>query len=212
MLYHYPPDNLAQQFQYLIDHGYTSIDPDQVAAAVNGTGTLPAKPVMLTFDDGYSNQMAAFHLLKQFNLKATFYIINGGAESKWCIGAGRRYHDPLQPMSGCGDSYLNWNEVRQLDRSGLVTIGGHTLDHENLASLSAAQQQREIVDSKIQTEQELGHPIDAFAYPYGDFNAITIQIVAQAGYTTAVTTMPGEYQKPNEPFTLVRIRDTLSLP
>ena len=67
--------------------------------------------------------------------------------------------------------------MRELDRSGLITIGGHTLDHLNLASLPPDQQRHEIIDSKHQIEQEIGHPIHDFAYPYGNYNASAIAVV-----------------------------------
>lgn len=211
VLYHYTPPDLAQQLQYLVNHGYTTVSMDQVASAIDG-GPLPAKPVAITFDDGYENQMQAFALLEQYHMKATFYIINGGAESLWCIGAGRQYNLPIQPKGGCGDQYLNWNQVRELDKSGLITIGGHTIDHENLASLTPAQQQFEIDASKTGIESEIGHTIYDFAYPYGAYNAATIQLVAAAGYRTAVTTQPDNDQNPGEPYILNRIRDTEILP
>ena len=212
LIYHYPPPNLEQQLQYLIGHGYTDVDLDQVAAAMSGGAALPAKPVVLTFDDGFENQLSAFSLLKKYNMKATFYIINGGPASNWCIGAGRQFGLPSQPASGCGDAYLSWDQVRMLDASGLVTIGGHTLDHPNLPTLSEADQRHEIIDSKTAIEAEIGHPIRHFAYPYGDFNGTTIQIVRDAGYVTAVTTIGGTYQDPGSQYTLHRVRDATVLP
>jgi peptidoglycan/xylan/chitin deacetylase (PgdA/CDA1 family) len=211
VLYHYTPPDFAQQLQYLVDNGYTTVSMAQVAAAIDG-GPLPAKPVAITFDDGYENQMQAFALLEQYHMKATFYIINGGAESLWCIGAGRQYNLPIQPKGGCGDQYLTWDQVRQLDTSGLITIGGHTIDHENLATLTPAQQQFEIDASKTGIESEIGHTIYDFAYPYGAYNDATIQLVASAGYRTAVTTQPNNDQNPGEPYILNRIRDTEILP
>jgi peptidoglycan/xylan/chitin deacetylase (PgdA/CDA1 family) len=211
VLYHYTPPNFDQQLSYLEGHHYTVIDMDQALAGMHG-GPLPAKPVVLTFDDGFADQMRAFEMLKQHNMRATFYIIDGGAESRWCIGAGRRYGDPSQPPGGCGDAYLTWDQVRQLDRSGLITIGGHTVNHRNLATLSAADQQFEIAQGKTMLEQELGHGVRHFAYPYGTYNATSIAIAQAAGYATAVTTQPGNEQPAGSEFTLRRIRDTLSLP
>ena len=211
VFYHYTPPDFAEQLEYLVQHNYTTITMKQALAGLNG-GWLPAKPVVITFDDGYENQMQAFDILKQFNMKATFYIINGGQESDWCIGAGRQYHLPSQPPGGCGDGYLTWDQIRQLDKSGLIDIGGHTVDHENLASLSPSEQQFEIDASKTGIEKEIGHPIYDFAYPYGAYDETTIQLVQAAGYDTAVTTLPSNYQIPGEPFTLRRIRDTETLP
>jgi peptidoglycan/xylan/chitin deacetylase (PgdA/CDA1 family) len=211
LLYHYTPMNFDEQLTYLEQHGYTVVDLDAMLAGLYG-GPLPPKPAVITFDDGFENQMQAFAILKKHHMKATFYIINGGAQSRWCIGAGRRYGDPLQPKAGCGDAYLTWDQVRELDGSGLITIGAHTLDHENLAGLTPAEQRTEIFDSKAGLEQELGHPVRHFAYPYGAYNPTTIQLVREAGFATAVTTLPSSYQAPGLEFTLRRVRDTLTLP
>ena len=212
LIYHYPPADLAAQLDYLETHHYTVVGLDSVVAGLHNPASLPAKPVVLTFDDGFANQMSAFQLLKAHNMKATFYIINGGEASHWCIGAGRRYGDPSQPPSGCGDAYLTWDQVRELDASGLITIGGHTLDHPQLTTLSTDEQRHEIVDSKAGIEAEIGHPIYDFAYPYGNYNATTVSLVAAAGYRSAVTTLPGDYQAPGSQYTLERIRTTIGLP
>lgn len=212
ILYHYTPGNFAAQLEHLRTRNYNVVDLDQVAAAMSGGTPLPNKPVVLTFDDGFANQLAAFDILRRYNMKATFYIITGGEASRWCIGAGRRNGDPLQPPNGCGDSYLNWDQVKMLDRSGLITIGAHTVDHQSLAADSPQQQRFEIIQSKAQLEAQLGHQVRHFCYPYGTYNQTTIDIVREAGFTTATTTLPGTVQPPGSLFTLRRIRDTLSLP
>lgn len=212
LLYHYAPADFAAQLEHLRTHSYNVVDLDQVAAAMSGGTPLPDKPVVITFDDGFANQLQAFETLRQYNMKATYFIITGGAASQWCIGAGRRNRDPLQPAGGCGDSYLNWDQVRMLDRSGLITIGAHTVDHQNLASDSPGQQQFEIAQSKSQLEAQLGHAVNHFCYPYGSYDQTTVDLVRQAGFITATTTLPGTIQPPGSLFTLRRIRDTLSLP
>ncbi|HVQ44148.1 MAG TPA: polysaccharide deacetylase family protein [Candidatus Saccharimonadia bacterium] len=211
LLYHYPPANFEQQLEHLEQYGYTVIDLDQALAGLRGEA-LPPKPVVITFDDGFAAQTAAVDTLKRHHMKATFYIITGGAQSKWCIGAGRRYGDALQPRGGCGDAYLTWDQIRELDRGGLITIGGHTVNHRNLAALPAAEQQLEIADGKQQLEAQLGHAVKHFAYPYGTYNDTSIQIARAAGYLTAVTTQAGLMQPPGSNFTLRRERDALVLP
>jgi peptidoglycan/xylan/chitin deacetylase (PgdA/CDA1 family) len=196
---------------YLEQHGYTTVNLDQVLGGLRGE-PLPPKPVVITFDDGYSPQWAAAVILARHNMKATFYIINGGEGSRWCIGASRRYGDPLQPPGGCGDAYLNWDEIRQLDHNPLFTIGGHTVDHLNLATISDDQQRFEITAGKLDIEAQLGHPINHLAYPYGAFNGASIQLAREAGYLTAVTTMPGIVQPPGSAYTLRRERDAMVLP
>ena len=107
-----------------------------MAAEMSGGTSRPAKPVSLTFDDGFANQLEASKLLRRYHVKATFYIITAVEASRWCIGAGRRNRDPLQPPSGCGDSYLSSAEVKMLDRIGLCTSVAHTVPHQNLPAAS----------------------------------------------------------------------------
>lgn len=212
LVYHQTPADFGSQLGVLEQKGYHTITMAQLAAALHSQSSLPPKPVIITFDDGFANQMTAFGMLQQHHMVATYYIIDGGPGSRWCIGANRRYNDPAQPPGGCGDAYLNWNQVRQLDRSGIITIGSHTIDHPDLATESPAQQQYEIAQGKQQLEAQLGHKVYDFAYPYGSFNATTLAIVQQAGFATAVTTTPGTDQSLSTIYTLRRVRDPRQLP
>lgn len=211
LLYHYPPSDFEAQLVHLEQRGYTVIDLDQASAGLSGA-PLPAKPVVITFDDGFAAQRSAVDALIRHRMKATFYIIDGGPSSAWCIGAGRRYGDPLQPPGGCGDSYYNWDQVRELDRTGLITIGAHTINHRNLAMLSPAEQEYEIKEGKRVLEREICHPVRHFAYPYGAYDATSVQLVRAAGYLTAVTVMPGTFQPAGSRFELRRVRTTFDLP
>jgi peptidoglycan/xylan/chitin deacetylase (PgdA/CDA1 family) len=212
LMYHNTPANFDAQLSAIEQKGYHTVTMQQVGAALRGEGGLPTKPVAITFDDGFANQIDAFHLLQSHHMVATYYIISGGERSKWCIGASRRYGDPLQPAGGCGDIYLSWGQVSELDHSGTIEIGGHTVDHENLASDTVDAQRFEIFTNKRDIEQHLGHPIQSFAYPYGAFNGAAIQLTRDAGYTTAVTTLPGISQSLNGIYTLHRIREVSQLP
>ncbi len=205
LIYHQTPADFENQLLYLRAHGYTTTTLQVLTSALHGGAGLPPKPVIITFDDGFSNQFNAFHLLQKYNMKATFFIINGGAMSNWCIGANRHAGLP------CGDAYFNWDEIRMLDQSGLINIGGHTIDHPNLPTLSVDQQRQEIIDGKAEIEQQLGHPILDFAYPYGSFDANTVQLVKDAGYESAVSTIPGTQQGAGNLYSLYRIRDPYTL-
>ncbi len=212
LLYHKTPADFETQLTTLLAKNYTVVSLDQVAAALAGRATLPSKPVAITFDDGFADQLQAADLLAKYRLPATFYIITGGAASNWCIGAGRRYNDPAQPPQGCGDAYLSWDQIRDLDRGSLITIGGHTVDHFDLTGLSSDDLAFQISEGKHQIEAQLGHPIYHFAYPYGAYNDAAINAVRSAGYATAVTTQPGTWQSGTAPYSLLRLRDPYELP
>jgi peptidoglycan/xylan/chitin deacetylase (PgdA/CDA1 family) len=205
LLYHKTPGNFAAQLDALVAKGYTTISMAQLENYFDGLGQLPAKPVVITFDDGFSDQSAALSLLLQKNMKATFYIVVGGEKSGWCVGAMRR-------PQNCGDSYLDWAQIREMTKSGLIEIGAHTINHANLAGLSPADQTREIVDSKTIIEKELGVKITTFAYPYGRYSQATIDIALKAGFKSAVTTVSGLSQSSANRLTLTRVRDALLLP
>jgi peptidoglycan/xylan/chitin deacetylase (PgdA/CDA1 family) len=205
VLYHQPPTDFVTQMDILQQRGYTTITLDQLAAALIGKGTLPSKPVVITFDDGLASQLPAAGFLAIHHMKATFFIIDGGAASDYCIGANRH-------PGPCGNAYLTWSQIKQLDRNPLFTIASHTVDHLDLAQQTPAVQEYQIISGKQQLEQELGHRVDDFAYPYGDFNATTLSLVHQAGFIAAVTTTPGTTQTANSLLTLSRIRATYNLP
>lgn len=206
LIYHKTPADFSAQLDWLDSHHYTTISMAQLAAHLRNGAALPAKPVVLSFDDGFADQMAAFAMLQAHRMRATFYVIIGGQASQYCIGIERHPDHP------CGDSYLNWDQVTMLDRSGLIEIGAHTVDHLNLASLSAQDAQFQIINSKQVLQQHLGHPVTTFAYPYGSFTAETINAVRAAGFASAVTTIEGTSQSTATLFSLHRSRTALELP
>ncbi len=208
MLYHDMPTDFEAQLQYLQSHHYTTVTMAAVYAALTSGAALPSKPAVITFDDGLSDQMNAFALLEKYQMKATFYIITGGEASKWCIGADRRYDQGYS----CGDQYLNWDQIRQLDASGLIEIGAHTVDHLDLAKQSELVQRFQIEQSKATIESHLGHSVSSFAYPYGSYTQVTVGLVAKAGFSTAATTRASSTQSGSAILEVPRLRSTLKLP
>jgi glycosyltransferase involved in cell wall biosynthesis/peptidoglycan/xylan/chitin deacetylase (PgdA/CDA1 family) len=89
----------------------------------------------------------------------------------------------------CQSTLLNWDDVREMDKYG-TTIGAHSVNHTCLRDVGEAQCSLEIYQSKRRLEEELGHSINYFAYPYGaphDYTRTTIKIVAEAGFRNAFT-------------------------
>ncbi|MSR68530.1 polysaccharide deacetylase family protein [Candidatus Saccharibacteria bacterium] len=204
LLYHKTPANFDFQMKHLVDTGYTPVFMQEVYMILTGKVAGPAKPVAITFDDGFSDQLKATEVLKKYNFKSTFYVLIGGELSTWCIGAGRT-------ATTCGDSYLNWEQLKSLQGSGLIEIGSHSVDHFQLAGLSETAQRFQIFESKRILEQNLGVAVLSFCYPYGNYNAITERLAKEAGYNNATTVAGSEYQNPSLLFRLNRIRDTKDL-
>ena len=205
LIYHKTPDNFEEQLTVLKDRGYTTITMSELNDIIRGKITGPPKPVAITFDDGFSDQLKAFDLLKKYNMKATFYIIIGGDLSNWCIGAERKNFS-------CGDSYMSWQEITNIQKSGLIEIGSHTFNHLSLPSQTSAVQRDEIIRSKKILEDKLGIKINSFAYPYGKLDESLINMVKEAGYTNATGTVENSIMSLELIYNLPRLRSTLKLP
>jgi len=102
--------------------------------------------------------------------------------------------DCLRAITTCPGAprlLMNWDEVLEMHRSGLVDFGSHTVNHEILDQIPLDKAREEIVCSRDEIEAFLGVPVTLFAYPNGNFNAPLLNVVKEIGYTGAVTTKSG---------------------
>jgi peptidoglycan/xylan/chitin deacetylase (PgdA/CDA1 family) len=100
----------------------------------------------------------------------------------------------FSPASLCRDMIMDWNELRELAKDPLVTIGAHTCSHYALAKLGADEARREIATSIARIEAELGRLCRHFSYPYGDEGSAgerEFALARELGMATAVTTRKG---------------------
>ncbi len=180
------PEHFKAQMDEIMRLGYHTITPDDLADAVNGTRKLPTKPVLLTFDDGYRDQYTdAFPILKEDHLKATFFIVSA-------------YH--VNPTNLTNDM------IREVDASGFITIAAHTKHHVGLVDLKPDKRKDEIFGSKKELEDVLGHPVTAFAYPYGNFNDEVKALVRDAGFRISFSTLLGSIHTSSSILEVRRIR------
>ena len=163
------PEELERHFQALQEGGYTPISMDTMVNHLRTGSQLPEKPVLLTFDDNYIGQYKyAFPLLQKYNYPAvwsvhTRFVGTGGQKPK-----------------------ATWNQLREMHKSGLVTIASHTVNHLNLKDLSDEQIEKEVTESKKVIEKELGEKISYFTYPEGDFTDVAREQLKKAGYKAAL--------------------------
>jgi len=103
---------------------------------------------------------------------------------------------------------LDWDQIREMRNSGLVSFGAHTVSHPILSRCNQATQQKELFESKSRIEAELGEPCFLFAYPNGkksDYSTDTIEILKHNRYASAVTVELGYNTLANlDPFQLKR--------
>lgn len=148
------PQNLEKHLAYLVHNGYRTISLKDLISYVDKKAALPAKPVMITFDDGYVNNLElAYPLLKRYGCKAVFFIPSEG------IGQTNRWDRHAEPL-------MNVDQLRSLD-SGLIELGLHSTDHKHYGRLSPEQIESDMNQS-ISTLRHLEiRFVPALAYPYG---------------------------------------------
>jgi peptidoglycan/xylan/chitin deacetylase (PgdA/CDA1 family) len=192
------PTNFGAQLDYLKTRGYHSITLNQLAAAIYYGLPLPAKPIIFSFDDGYSDGYKfAYPLLQAHNYSGIFYIITG--KVGW-------------------DGQMSWSQMRTMLAHGMQ-IGSHTIHHVNMGAVyqySQMQAQQELQISQDTLQKNLHIAIQHFCYPNGDpFKTGSLllrnevaALVAQTGYITATTDpgMTGINQSTETALSLLRIR------
>lgn len=124
--------------------------------------------VVITFDDGYAdNYTAVFPLLKKYNMKATIFLITD------MIGT---------------DGHLTKEQIEEMQESGLVHFGSHTVSHTRLDMLTEYQIRQELLTSKEIIEGITGKEVTALAYPNGVYTEKIEQLAIAVGYRYAYTT------------------------
>lgn len=187
----------AGQMRMLKRAGYSPITFGALAAARAGTDTLPPKPVLLTFDDGYENLKTNVHpLMEQLGFAYTVFLVSErvGKTNNWVASEG---YDPT-PL-------LSWEDIAGMRRSSLISFEAHTATHLKLGTLSLTDARRELAESKDVLEQKLQTPISVLCYPYGDVSDTVVALAAETGYTQAVTTEFGRARPADNPLRLPRI-------
>lgn len=180
------PEKFEEQMKYLSENEYQTISLDTLYAALKKQATLPSKPVILTFDDGYTDFFYnAYPILKRFNLSATVFIPTGLMDQGY---------------------YLSWSQIKEMSSSGLVIFGAHTVHHYNLPSLSSGVLISELKESKQILQVQLGVPINFMAYPNGATNGFVISAVQSQGYIGAVGTWPSKLQSEGSIYNLPRLK------
>ncbi|WP_295632786.1 polysaccharide deacetylase family protein [uncultured Mitsuokella sp.] len=183
-IYNVPPEDFRQQLDYLKSQGYTTISMLDYMKARRGKQALPARPIILTFDDGYEdNYTTLLPILEEYDMKATVYVITNE------IG---------QP------DYMNWDQLRDMQAHG-IEIGGHTANHQPLTQMDPQQREDEVRLSKLLLEWNGIHTVYAFSYPNGAYDDTMPALLAENQYLTAVTGDTGINVAGTNPYLMQRI-------
>ena len=170
------PRAFGAQMNWLTIAGYVPITLDRLLAHRIGHGSLPARSIVITFDDGFQDCVEhAVPILHARGFTAIFYLVAGlvGKTSRW-----------LLPKRGVELPLIDWAAARRLEAAGFQ-CGSHSLSHPRLADLSSEACREELLGSRHLLEDHLGHEVSHLAYPFGSFNEKVRALVSEAGYRSA---------------------------
>ncbi|MGH2565857.1 MAG: polysaccharide deacetylase family protein, partial [Ginsengibacter sp.] len=153
-----------EQMKALKDSGYETILPGDLYNYLAHGGKLPAKPVMLTFDDTDEEQYSiGYTEMKKYGFKGVFFIMT--------ISINR-------------PRYMTKDQLKELSDSGNA-VEAHTWDHHMVTKYKGLDFDTQFVRPKKKVEDITGKPAEYFAYPFGIWNMAAIPELKKAGYKMA---------------------------
>jgi peptidoglycan/xylan/chitin deacetylase (PgdA/CDA1 family) len=175
------PQVFERQVKWLRDNGYTGIHASDWLAWTRSGTPLPDKPVLITFDDGYSDLITnAIPTLEASHVKATIFIVSQhvGAASTWDVALGH----PSRPL-------MTEAEIRDCPAHG-IEIGAHTRTHPDLRKLQDADLKTEFEGCRKELTTLMARSVNTLAYPFG-FQNEQVRKAASETYDLAFSCRPG---------------------
>lgn len=172
------PDDFEAQLRHLRERGYRSITLEQWRAATARRATVPARSIILTFDDGYADfPTYALPLLRRYGFQATIFVVTDlvGGTNVWDEAQGETIE------------LMDWPTLLELGDHG-VELGSHSATHRPLVSLPAAELTRDLCRSRACLHERTGVPVRSIGYPFGLSDAGVRAIAAACGFHFGVTT------------------------
>jgi peptidoglycan/xylan/chitin deacetylase (PgdA/CDA1 family) len=190
------------QMAQLRELGYQAVDLDAVLAHYRDGLALPEGAVLITFDDGYrDNLVNAAPVLARHGYPAVQFVPIAYVGDSQPLP-----HERYLAAHGVHNPTVDWDEIRELERYG-VRVESHGISHRPLAELELDEAAREIAISKVKLEEKLGRQVRAFSYVKGseaDYKPVHPSLVRQAGYELAFTAVSGANTPVSDPLQLRR--------
>ncbi|MFF4660292.1 polysaccharide deacetylase family protein [Streptomyces sp. NPDC001381] len=186
------PEAFDEQLAVIADRGLTPLTTAALADRWRTGRPLPARPVLITFDDGYEGvHRHALPALARHGFPATLFVSTG-----WIQGA--------YDTGGALDTMLDWPQVRQLADAG-VEIGGHSHSHPQLDQLDDPALRAELTRCRDIVAGELGALPVSFAYPYGYSSRRVRTAVRENGFAQALAVGNALARRAQGPYALRRV-------
>jgi peptidoglycan/xylan/chitin deacetylase (PgdA/CDA1 family) len=149
------------EMAWLYDHGYQAVTLDEMMRAWFHGGTLPRKPIVITFDNGYPEQVRfAPNVMKRYGWPG---VLNEITENH------------LKPRQIWPIIHMGWE------------VDSHSLTHPDLTDISATELRAQVADSRTYLRHTFHIPVNSFCYPSSRYDDAVVAAVKAAGYTNAVT-------------------------
>ena len=197
-----PVSLFDEQLAQLRELGYQVVDLDAVLAHYTQGAPLPARAVLITFDDGYRDNLAnAADVLERHGYPAVLFVPIGYLDEERPLP-----HEERLAANGLVNGTLEWDQLVDLERRG-IRVESHGISHRPLADLEVDEAAREITISKLRLEERLGRPVRAFSYVKGSeahYRPVHLSLIKQAGYDVAFTSISGANSAATDPLQLHR--------
>lgn len=163
------PSLFHDQMNWLKADGYETISVARMQSYMDGKGTIPKKPIVITFDDGWKDNIEAAQYLAKLDMGATFYIITGFFAAP---------------------QYMSVIDVEALAKHSGFEIGSHSHSHfvkyTKLESIDLCTFAKELATSKLLLERVVEKPVTSFAWPYGFATKQSVYAANAIGYTNTL--------------------------
>jgi peptidoglycan/xylan/chitin deacetylase (PgdA/CDA1 family) len=175
------PEKFRRQMKNLSDASFNVIKLRDLVKRIQENRELPAKSVVITFDDGFQSVYdLALPVLRDYGYSATVFLV-----TSFC-GKNNRWNG--QPDSIPSFDLLTWDQVSRM-REQQMEFGVHTATHPDLTKLAGSRISEEIVDARRIVQEQTGEHEIAFAYPYGKKSSEASDLVGSNFYAACSTQM-----------------------
>lgn len=196
------PARFGDHLAALRDAGYTSLTLAEYLERRAAPAALPARPVVLTFDDAFEDfYTEALPRLEACGFRASLYVPTAyvGGTSRW-----------LEQEGEADRPVMSWAQLRDAHARG-TECGGHSHTHVSLDLLPPAGVRAQVTRGRAELEDHLGVPALTFAYPFGHYGAATARAVQEAGYRGACGVRDLIALPDSPPFALPRLTVTANM-
>ena len=184
------PEQLEADFKYLKENGYESITASELISWSRGEAELPAKPFMITFDDGYESTLVyAGPLLKKYGYRAVVAVIGSVADLF-----------TEEPDHMLDYSHLSWEAVRDMSLGDVFEVQCHTYDMHKISGRRGCGQVRgeafgdyesalaaDLLKFREKCDDEDLFCANSIAFPYGFYSEDTLSVIRELGFEAAFT-------------------------